>query len=52
LRLELIETLVRDATAAVTDEHMHAAHALNGTTFAHALLSTSRLLAALLKAAR
>src|SRR6185369_5162542 len=40
-------TLVRDATAAFSHEHMHAAHGLNGPTFAHAILTTSDLLAAL-----
>lgn len=40
-------TLVRDATAAFSPAHMHAAHELNGPTFAHAILSTSELLAAL-----
>jgi hypothetical protein len=45
-------TLVRDATAAFSHEHMHAAHGLNGPTFAHAILTTSELLAALPVAAR
>jgi nicotinamidase-related amidase len=40
-------TLVPDATAACTRELMHAAHALNGPTFAHAILTTKALLAAL-----
>lgn len=40
-------TLVRDATAAFTPEMMHAAHELNGPTFAHAILTTDELLAAL-----
>jgi len=40
-------TLVRDATAAFSHDHMHAAHTLNGPTFAHAILTTSELLAAL-----
>lgn len=40
-------TLVRDATAAFSEEMMHAAHALNGPTYAHAILSTAELLAAL-----
>jgi len=40
-------TLVRDATAAFSEEMMHAAHALNGPTYAHAILSTTELLAAL-----
>jgi nicotinamidase-related amidase len=40
-------TLVRDATAAFSQEMMHAAHDLNGPTFAHAILSTAELLSAL-----
>jgi nicotinamidase-related amidase len=40
-------TLVRDATAAFTKEMMHAAHELNGPTYAHAILGTSELIAAL-----
>ena len=40
-------TLVKDATAAFTRAMMHAAHALNGPTFAHAILTTTELLAAL-----
>jgi len=40
-------TLVRDATAAFSEEMMHAAHALNGPTYAHAILSTAELLGAL-----
>ncbi len=40
-------TLVRDATAAFTKEMMHAAHELNGPTFAHAILTTAELIAAL-----
>jgi nicotinamidase-related amidase len=40
-------SLVRDATAAFSHDHMHAAHELNGPTFAHAILTTSELLAAL-----
>ena len=33
-------TLVRDATAAFSHEMMHAAHHLNGPTFAHSILTT------------
>jgi nicotinamidase-related amidase len=44
-------TLIRDATAAFSDEYMHAAHDLNGPTFAHAILTTPELLAALPPAA-
>lgn len=40
-------TLVRDATAAFTKEMMHAAHELNGPTFAHQILTTAELIAAL-----
>ena len=40
-------TLVKDATAAYTAEMMHAAHELNGPTFAHAILTTTELAAAL-----
>jgi nicotinamidase-related amidase len=37
-------TLVRDATAAFRRELMHAAHELNGPTFAHAIVATKQLL--------
>jgi nicotinamidase-related amidase len=40
-------TLVRDATAAFSHEAMHAAHDLNGPNFAHAILTTAELLAAI-----
>ncbi|CAD5110481.1 isochorismatase family cysteine hydrolase [Zestomonas carbonaria] len=40
-------TLVRDATAAFTPEAMHAAHEINGPTYAHAILTTAELIAAL-----
>ena len=40
-------TLVRDATAAFSREMMHAAHELNGPTYAHAILKTSELISAL-----
>ena len=40
-------TLVRDATAAFSREHMHASHELNGPTFARAILTTAELLNAL-----
>jgi nicotinamidase-related amidase len=40
-------TLVKDATAAFTSEMMHAAHVLNGPTYAHALLTTHELITAL-----
>src|SRR5262249_21694896 len=43
-------TLVRDATAALSSEAMHAAHEINGPTFAHAILATDALIAALVKA--
>jgi nicotinamidase-related amidase len=40
-------TLVKDATAAFSPDRMHAAHELNGPNFAHAILTTQELLAAL-----
>ncbi|MDH4566474.1 cysteine hydrolase [Pseudomonas sp. BN414] len=38
-------TLVRDATAAFRHDMMHAAHELNGPTFAHAIVTTNELIA-------
>jgi nicotinamidase-related amidase len=43
-------TLVRDAPAAFTKEMMHAAHELNGPTYARSILNTSELIAALTSA--
>ena len=40
-------TLVKDATAAGSAEAMHAAHNITGPTFAHSIVSTRELLAAL-----
>jgi nicotinamidase-related amidase len=40
-------TLVKDATAAFSQEAMHAAHAINGPTYAHEILTTSELLSSL-----
>jgi nicotinamidase-related amidase len=40
-------TLVTDATAAFSADRMHAAHVLNGPTFAHAIFTTTQLVAAL-----
>ena len=40
-------TLVKDATAAFSKDRMHAAHELNGPNYAHAILTTSELVAAL-----
>ncbi|MGO4123053.1 isochorismatase family cysteine hydrolase [Inquilinus sp. YAF38] len=40
-------TLVRDATAAFSHDMMHAAHELNGPTFAHAVLTAAEVIAAL-----
>lgn len=40
-------TLVRDATAALSKKMMLAAHELNGPTYAHAILTTDELIAAL-----
>ncbi|MBB6186647.1 isochorismatase family cysteine hydrolase [Rhodanobacter sp. MP7CTX1] len=42
-------TLVRDATAAFKPEMMHAAHELNGPTFAHSIVTTDELVANLTK---
>jgi nicotinamidase-related amidase len=41
-------TLVKDATAAFSSEAMHAAHAINGPTYAHAITTTDELIAELL----
>ena len=40
-------TLVKDATAAFSHEGMHAAHEVNGPSYAHAILTTEQLLAVL-----
>ena len=40
-------TIVTDATAAVSEACMHAAHELNGPTYAHAILTTAEVVAAL-----
>jgi len=40
-------TLVKDATAAFSQEMMRAAHVLNGPTFTHQILTTAELVAAL-----
>ncbi len=40
-------TLVNDATAAFKQGRMRAAHEVNGPTFAHAIVTTDELLAAL-----
>lgn len=40
-------TLVRDATAAFSAEAMRAAHDVNGPTYAHEILTTRELLAAI-----
>ncbi|HDZ0780439.1 TPA: isochorismatase family protein, partial [Klebsiella pneumoniae] len=40
-------TLVKDATAAFSHEAMHAAHEINGPTYAHAILTTDDLLQSL-----
>jgi nicotinamidase-related amidase len=37
-------TLVKDATAAFSREAMHAAHAINGPTYAHAIVTTEELI--------
>jgi hypothetical protein len=41
--------LVRDATAAFSPEAMRAAHEIDGPTFAHAILTTDEVIAALVK---
>jgi nicotinamidase-related amidase len=40
-------TLVRDATAAFKPEAMHAAHVINGPTYAHQIVTSAELIAAL-----
>ena len=45
-------TLVRDATAAFKREMMHAAHELNGPTFAHSIVTAAQLVQALAKTLR
>lgn len=40
-------TLVRDATAAMSADAMHAAHDINGPTYAQAILTTAEVIAAL-----
>ena len=40
-------TLIKDATAAFSHEGMHAAHEVNGPSFAHSILTTEELLALL-----
>jgi nicotinamidase-related amidase len=40
-------TLVRDATAAASAEAMRCAHEINGPTYAHAIVTTAELIAAL-----
>jgi nicotinamidase-related amidase len=42
-------TLVKDATAAFSREAMHAAHEINGPTYAHSILDTAELLGAISK---
>jgi len=42
-------TLVHDATAAFSAEAMHAAHHVNGPTYAHAILTTQAMIARLSK---
>jgi hypothetical protein len=37
---------VRDATAAASDEAMHAAHDINGPSYAHAIVTTEAWIAA------
>ena len=40
-------TLVKDATAAFSREGMHAAHEVDGPSYAHAILTTEQLLVVL-----
>lgn len=40
-------TLVRDATAAFSDEALHATHDINGPTYAHAIVASDEVVAAL-----
>ena len=40
-------TLVKNATAAFSQDRMHATHRLNGPTFAHTILATVELIAEL-----
>jgi nicotinamidase-related amidase len=40
-------TLVTDATAAFSQEMMHAARKLNATAYAHEILTTAKLISAL-----
>jgi nicotinamidase-related amidase len=47
MELDYHVTLVTDATAAVSQEMMHAAHKLNGPTYAHEILTTAELITAL-----
>lgn len=44
-------TLVKDATAAFSKDRMHAAHELNGPTFAHSIVTTAELVQALARPA-
>jgi nicotinamidase-related amidase len=45
-------TLVKDATADFSPEAMHAAHAINGPTYAHAITTADELIAELTGAAK
>lgn len=48
--LGYVVTLVTDATAAFSDDRMHAAHVLNGPTYAHELLASAEVVARLTRA--
>jgi hypothetical protein len=50
MELGYLATLVSDATAAFSHLIMHAAHKLNGPTYAHAILTTAELIEVLPKA--
>jgi len=45
MELEYHVTLVKAATAAFSQEAMHAAHEISGPTFAHAILTTREVVA-------
>ncbi|ANP86096.1 hypothetical protein BA011_10380 [Rhizobium leguminosarum] len=50
MELGYFATLLSDATAAFSHQMMHAAHKLNGPTYAHAILTTAELIEVLPKA--
>jgi hypothetical protein len=50
MQLVYFPTLASDATAVFSHLMMHAAHKLNGPTYAHAILTTAELIEVLPKA--